>query len=171
MIDNNTVQPKTAQGDVAIDPTWSPLRCEKKITFLGGTTDAWGDDGGALDGGAIYTVTGVVRVRVFAECTTLLAGGATIEVGVSSQTAIFLPQETDTQIDAGELWFNNATPATTFILGQEEDAVGNLPEYVLNGNDIILTVSGGNDVDSGVLDFYCLWVPWSSDGSVAKTTT
>lgn len=153
-------------------PIWTDgLITKRTITFAGATANAWGNDGGTLDGGALFTVTGVVRARVFAECTTLLAGGATIEVGISGDTAIFLPQETDTDIDAEELWFNNATPATYFVLGEEAAAADNLPEYVLNGNDIILTVSGGNDVDSGVLDFYCLWVPWSDDGSVAATTT
>lgn len=151
--------------------TTDGLITKRTIIFAGATSDAWGNDEGALDGAALFTVTGVVRARVFAECTTNLVGGATIEVGVTAQTAIFLPQETDTEIDAGELWFNNATPATSFILGQEEDSTGNLPEYVLNGLDIIFTVSGGQDVDSGVLDFYCIWVPWSEDGNVVATTT
>lgn len=153
-------------------PIWTDgIITKRPVTFLGGTTNAWGDDGGALDGAALFTVTGVVRARVFAVCNTLLAGGATIEVGIASHTAIFLPQETDTDIDAGEMWFNNATPAVYFESGEQSAAADNLPEYVLNAQDIIFTVSGGQNVTSGQLDFYCIWVPWSSDGNVSATTT
>ncbi|MCP3681668.1 MAG: hypothetical protein GY861_03165 [bacterium] len=143
---------------------------KKTITFDGATADAWGNDGGALDGAAIFTVTGLVRIKaVIGVCTTLLAGGATIETGITGATAIFHAQTTDTDIDAGEIWFNSATPATYFILGESTAAADNLPEYVLNGNDVIFTVSGGQDVDSGVIDFYCIWVPWSDTGNVVDS--
>jgi len=145
------------------------LITKKTITFAGATADAWGNDGGALDAGAIFTVTGIVKVQLLAECTTDLVGGATIEVGISGNTAIFLPQETDTEIDDGEMWLNNATPATSYVIGEEEAAADNLPIYLLNGTDIIFTVSGANDVDSGVLDFYAIWSPISSDADVADS--
>ena len=145
------------------------LITKKTITFAGATADAWGNDGGALDGGAIFTVTGVVQARILGVCTTLLAGGATLETGIAGATAIYNAQTTDTDIDAGEFWFNSATPAAYFILGQEDDSTGNLPLYTLNGQDIILTVSGGNDTDSGVIDFFAIWNPISSDGSVADS--
>ena len=143
-----------------------PFVTKRSITFAGGTTDAWGDDGGALDGGAVFTVTGAVECRVLGVCTTNLAGGATLEVGITGATAIFMAQTTDTDIDAGELWFNSATPATYFVSGESEAAADNFPIYVLNGNDIILTVSGGANTTSGVVDFYCYWIPLSTDGSV-----
>ena len=53
------------------------LITKKTITFDGGTTNGWGDDGGALDGAAIFTVTGVVFARMFGICTTNLAGTGT----------------------------------------------------------------------------------------------
>jgi hypothetical protein len=161
----------TFRRDANSVPIWTDgIISKKSVTFAGGTTNAWGDDGGTRDGGALFTVTGVVRARVFGECTTLLAGGATIEVGITGATAIFLPQETDTDIDAGELWFNNANPATYFILGEQAAAADNLPEYILNGNDIIFTVSGGANTTSGVIDFFCIWVPWSDDGDVSPSS-
>jgi len=153
-------------------PIWTDgIITKRTVTFAGATANAWGNDGGTLDGGALFTVTGLVRARVLGVCTTLLAGGATIEVGITGDTAIFLPQETDIDIDANEIWVNDATPATYHIIGEEAAAADNLPEYLLNGNDIILTVSGGNDVDSGVIDFYCIWVPWGDTGNVVATTT
>lgn len=143
-----------------------PFMAKKIVTFAGGTTDAWGDDGGALDGGALFTVTGVVKCIVVGKCTTNLAGGATLEVGITGATAIFMPQTTDTDIDAGDIWLNNATPVTYYIVGESEAAADNLPIYMLNGNDIILTVTGGTNTTSGVVEFYCYWTPISSDGNV-----
>jgi hypothetical protein len=144
---------------------------KRTITFLGGTTDAWGDDGGALDDSALFTVTGLVQAQVLAVCTTLLTGDtATIEVGITGDTAIFLPTETATQIDADQIWVNDAANAAYIILGEEEAAADNLPKYLLYGNDIILTVKTAN-VTAGVLDFYCIWSPISTDGDVTATTT
>lgn len=150
-----------------------PFRTKRTITFAGGTTNAWGDDGGTLDGGVVYTVTGLVQIKLVAVCTTLLDtdGAAVIEVGVSGDTAIFMPQTTATTIDAGEIWPNDTTPATKFIIGEEQGAAENWPEYMLNGNDIILTVTGAANVTAGVLDFYALWKPISDNGSVVATTT
>lgn len=144
---------------------------KKSVTFAGATADAWGNDGGALDGAALFTVTGVVKAQVFGVCSVNLAGGATIEVGIDGATAIFLPQETDTDIDAGEMWVNDAAPATYYILGEEEAAADNLPLYLLNGNDIIFTVSGGANVTAGQMDFYCIWTPISTDGSVVASSS
>ena len=101
-----------------------------------------------------------------ATCTTDLTGAsATVELGITGATAIFMPTETATQIDAGQIWLNDAGNATYAIIGEEDAAADNLPLYLLNGNDIILTVTTAN-VDAGVLNFYALWEPISSDGNV-----
>lgn len=142
------------------------FRTKKTITFAGATTNAWGDDGGTRDGGAIFTVTGLVKCQVLGEVTTNLAGGATLEVGIAGATAIFLPQETDTDLDAGNIWLNDATAAAHYIIGEEQAAADNLPIYLLNGQDIILTVSGGANTTSGVIDFFALWSPISDDGAI-----
>ncbi len=146
-----------------------PFRTKKTVTFAGGTTDAWGDDGGALDGGAIFTVTGLLKCVVLGEVTTNLAGGATLEVGITGATAIFLPQETDTDLDAGNIWLNDATAAAYYSIGEEAASADNLPVYLLNGQDIILTVSGGANTTAGVIDFFCLWSPVSDDASVTDS--
>jgi len=144
---------------------------KRTITFAGATTDAWGNDGGALDDSAIYTVTGLVFIQLIAVCTTsLTGGGATIEVGITGDTAIFMPIETSTQIDADQIWMNDAGNAAYGIIGGETAAAGNLPEYALNGNDIILTAKTA-DTETGVLDFYAIWRPISDTGDVVATTT
>lgn len=145
------------------------LVTKKTITFAGATTDAWGNDGGALDGAAIFSVTGLVQAQIVAVCKTDLTGNnSTIEVGISGGTAIFMPTETATQIDAGQLWANDAANGTSLILGEETAAAGNLPLYLLSGTNIILTVKTAN-VTGGVLDFYCIWTPISTDGLVADS--
>jgi len=153
-------------------PIWTDGFITKKtITFAGATTDAWGNDGGALDGAAIFTVTGVVRVRVFGICTTNLAGSGTHAVGIAGATTIYLPTEDAADINAGDFVANNATVGAYLILGEQAAAADNFPEYALNGQDIIMTIAGGANIESGVIDYYCIWVPWSDDASVTASTS
>lgn len=148
-----------------------PFRTKRTITFTGETADAWGNDGGALDDSAIFTVTGLVQCKLVADIKTNLTGDtATIEVGIVGATAIFMPTETATQLDAGQVWFNDAGNATYGIIGEEAAAADNFPEYILNGDDIILTVKTAN-VTAGKIDFYALWSPISDNASIVATTT
>lgn len=142
---------------------------KKTITFVGGTTDGWGDDGGALDGGAIFTVTGAIRVQMFGICSTDLAGSGNHAVGITGAVTIFLPTEAAVDINEDDFVVNNASTAAHFILGQEEDAAGNFPEYLLNGQDIIMTITGGANITSGVIDYYAIWTPWSDDGDLVDS--
>jgi hypothetical protein len=146
--------------------TTDGIPTKKTITFLGGTTDAWGDDEGALDGGVMFTVTGAVRIRMFGICTTDLAGSGNHSVGITGAVTIFLPTEAAVDINVDDLVVNNATTADYFIFGDEAEAADNFPEYLLNGNDIIMTITGGANITSGVIDYYCIWTPFSSDGNV-----
>tara|TARA_Y100000310_G_scaffold343775_1_gene452961 strand:+ start:3119 stop:3580 length:462 start_codon:yes stop_codon:yes gene_type:complete len=109
----------------------------------------------------VFTVTGDVLVSVWGQCKTNIVGAGTIEVGITGNTAAIIAQIADaTNLDAGENWVD-ATPETvsalpgTFILN--------------NGADIILTI-GTADLTAGVVDFYCVWRPLSSDGEVTVTT-
>lgn len=145
------------------------LITKKTITFDGGTTDGWGDDGGALDGAAIFTVTGVVQVVMFGICTVNLAGTGTHAVGVATATTIYLPTEAAVDINAGDYVINNATTTAFPILGAESDAAGNFPQYALNGQDIIMTIANSNNITSGVIVYYAIWNPISSDGAVADS--
>ena len=149
-----------------------PFRTKRNIIFAGATTDAWGNDGGALDGAAIFTVTGLVQIKLIGQVSTSLTGAsATLAVGIAGATTIFMTTETGTDLDAGNIWLNDATQAAYYIIGEEQAAADNWPEYVLNGQDVILTVAGGANVETGVIDFFALWKPLSNDGSVVATTT
>jgi hypothetical protein len=129
--------------------------------FAGGTTNARGDDGGTNDPFTLFTVTGDVLVRMFGVCTVNLAGaGATVEVGVTGNTAALIAQTTGTDIDANDI-FNDASPAVG------TDTLANItgPHVIVNGLDIIETVATAN-VTSGNIYYVCLWQPLSEDGDV-----
>lgn len=110
----------------------------------------------------LFTVTGDVLLSVFAVCSTNLAGSATIEVGVTGNTAGILAQIADaTTLDAGEVWVDD-----TATIGVKAIPTTKL---VTNGLDVLLTI-GSADLTAGVVTFYCLWRPLSSDGNVTVTT-
>lgn len=125
------------------------LAASKAITYAAGTT-------GATGATTLFTVTGTVAVRIFAVCSSDLTSGgaATIEVGIAGNTAALLAQTTATGIDAGEFWIDTG-PAT----------IEALPAIQLCAADIIQTIAT-TTVSGGVLTYYCLWSPISSNGNV-----
>lgn len=125
------------------------LTVSKDITYAAGTT-------GATGATTLFTVTGVVAVRVFAVCSADLTSGgsATIEVGISGNTAALIAQTTATGIDTGEFWIDTG-PATIELL----------PNPSLCRANIIQTI-GTTTITGGTLSYYCIWVPISSDGDV-----
>jgi hypothetical protein len=112
---------------------------------------------GAVGATTLFTVTGDVIVNIFAVCSEDLAGAtATVEVGISGNTAALIAQTTGTTIDVGEIWATTS-PATVLALPSEK--------ILMNGTDIIQTIATANVTD-GTLTYYCLWYPLSSDASV-----
>ena len=126
------------------------LTVSKAITYVAGTT-------GATGATTLFTVTGAIAVKVFAVCSVLLdqtGATATLEVGITANTAAIIAQTAATVIDAGEIWYGTTPPT-----------VGVMPsQLILSGTDIIQTIAG-NSVKEGVLTYYCLWAPISSDGN------
>lgn len=125
----------------------------RPTAFLGGTANSRGDNGGTSDPYTLFTVTGDVLVKLYGVCTTDLAGAtATLEVGVTGNTAGLIAQTTATDIDNTDIWRHN-TPA----VGVE--SIGNIPtNIIVNGLDIIETV-GTADITSGNIYYVCLWRP------------
>src|SRR3990172_11877847 len=72
------------------------------------------DDTGAAGSYTIFTITGDVLLRVFGVCKEALTSGgaATIELGVSGNTAALIAQATATALILNEIW-HDATPTTT----------------------------------------------------------
>jgi hypothetical protein len=146
--------------------TDNPLvwRIAKKVSsaFAGGTTNAHGDDGGTSDPYTLFTVTGDVVIKaIWGICNVSLTGAtATIEVGVTGNTAGLIAQETATEIDAGGVYVS-ATQAVGLAAAAGSGAL--IP--LADGLDIIETV-GTADVTAGQIDYYVVWAPCEPGASV-----
>ncbi len=152
-------------GNDLIDTRHSNLRYtgwrqeEKEITYAGATTNAIGDFNGTGEPHTLFTVTGIVAVKLFAVCTTTLTidATATAEVGTSITTAGLIAQTAGDAIDVNEIW-HDASPDASI----EEVAV--VAERIVQ-EDIIGTTATAN-INTGVIKYYCHWRPISQDGNV-----
>jgi hypothetical protein len=142
-------------GNYVPIPSNEAFKLESTWTFVTSTT-------GATGAHTLFTVTGNNLVQVFGIVDTDLTGAATLEVGVAGNTAGLLAQTANaTTLDDGEIYVD-ATSAT---------GVETLPgTFIINdGADILMTI-GSTAITGGVIDFYCLWRPLSSDGNITVTT-
>ncbi len=117
---------------------------------------------GAAGSHTLFTVTGDVLVTIFGSCTTNMDGaGADFEVGVTSNTAGLIAQIADVEdLDAGDI-YQDATPEVgTVALPSSRIIVGGL--------DILLKITNA-DITAGVVDWYLLWRPLSSDANITVT--
>ena len=131
---------------------------EKSMTFAGGTTNDPGDFDGTGNPATLFTVTGVVKMQLFAVCSTGLAGAtATISIGTTVTTAGLIAQTTATNLAANEIW-HDATPDASVELSTVAS------EKIVSQN-VIQTVGTAN-ITAGVVKYYCLWKPVSSNGNV-----
>ena len=122
----------------------------KAITYSALTT-------GAVGATTLFTVTGVVAVRLFGVVSGAdLTGAGTLEAGISGNTAALIAQTTGTGLDVGEVWIDNA-PATVEALPAMQ--------ILAAGTDVIQTI-GTDTITAGTITYYCLWYPISTDGNV-----
>lgn len=113
----------------------------------------------------LFTVTGAVQIMLVAACTESLAEAlatASVEVGVSTDTAGLIAQTPALDINIGHIW-RDAIPAAMEVMSSFGGA------FIGGGEDIILTVAGGvgRDVNDGTIEFTCFWTPLTADGNVA----
>lgn len=141
---------------------WYGNQATKNVVFAGGTTNDKGDFDGTGNPYTLFTVTGLVSMRLFAVCTTDLTGAsATLEVGTALSTAGLIAQTTATNIDANEIW-HDATPDASIELSTIA------AERIVKQN-VIQTVGTAN-ITAGAITYYCFWKPLSEDGNVVPTT-
>ena len=147
------------RGQVAEAAAGIGAYASKTITFAGGTSNGIGDDGGTQDPLTLFTVTGTVKMKLFATCGVNLAsaGGGTVSVGTAITAAGLIAATTATDIDANEIW-HDATPDASVELWTVAT------EKIVR-QDVIMTV-GTADVTAGELTFHCIWAPISADGNV-----
>ena len=119
--------------------------------FAGETLDARGDVDGVNVAYPLFKVNGDVLVRIFGVCTASLAGAATLEVGVSGNTAKLIAQTTATEIDINELWSD-----TSPTVGVDTLASITGPYLIVNGADIIETTASAN-ITEGNIYYVCMW--------------
>ena len=128
----------------------------KSITFNGAAGT------GAVGAVPIFTVTGEVLICVLVPfCTTDLTEGAptaTLALGVTGSTSLFLAATTATAIDANEFWITTTPPANGFALPAA------FKDIAITDN-IIGTVAT-QSVASGVIRFDLWYLPLSSNGGV-----
>ena len=119
---------------------------------------------GATGSHTLFTVTGDVLVNVWGYCSVNMEGaGADFEVGVTGNTAGLIAQIADVEdLDAGDV-YQNGTPT----VGVGAALANAIPLH--GGLDILLKITNAN-ITAGVVDFYCLFRPISSDGKVEVTT-
>lgn len=116
----------------------------------------------------VFTVTGLVRMRMWIECTGTLidaADGADIQFGVEGATNAFIAAtgaagKGGVGLATGELWYDTS-PTTVY-----DTAANVMMDYVINGLDVGYEITGAA-LTGGSLVFHCVWEPLNATGNVA----
>ena len=139
-------------------------RIAKKVgsAFTGAIANSHGDYDGTGNPYTLFTVTGdVILQAVWGIVNVSLTGAsATVQVGVTGNTAAILALETATELDDGGV-FVSATQA----VGVAPIANSGAMLALNDGLDIIETLATAN-VDAGQIDYYCIWAPVEKDASI-----
>lgn len=147
------------EGVPLISTDWGYL-AYKKMTFAGGTANDPGDYDGTGNPATLFTVSGTCKIRLLAVGHTDLVGAAaTIIVGTSKDTDALIASTTATDIDAMEIWHDNA-PDNSVELASV------VPEEIVAGGDDIIQTVGAANITAGVIEYMCWWYPLSPDGEV-----
>ena len=126
----------------------------KTITFTGGAGL------GAVGAVPLFTTTGRVHIeRLMPYCTVDLVGAtATLALGVTGSTAIFIAATTATDLDAADFWVDTAPDPAAVALPAA------LKEIMIDAN-IIGTVATA-DITGGAILFTAHWWPISAGATL-----
>lgn len=106
----------------------------------------------------IFTVTGLIKCKLYVYCSGDLVGGTNASLGGSLNSATDIVSATGISgIDAGELWIDSSPASIELSTAAAERLVA--------GN-IILSKSG-TDITAGILNFDLVWLPISANGNVS----
>lgn len=143
--------------DIMTLSTRNYMRRESKAMTFSNAADL-----GAVGNVPLFTVTGeVLIVAMVPFCTTLLteAGAtATLALGVTGSTSLFIAATNAVDIDANEFWVDTAPDANGIAVPAA------LKDIAITDN-IVGTV-GVQAVTGGVIRFDVLYIPLSGDGLV-----
>ncbi len=112
----------------------------------------------------VFTVTGMVRMKILAECTETLVGSVNtteIAFGTDTSGSAWIGGTSANIIASGEMWCDSSP---TEVQGAYSTVV--LDKVVTAGKDIGYTV-GTTEVSAGIMTFHCWWSPLNSSGAVA----
>jgi hypothetical protein len=136
---------------------------ETPATAFTTATNTRGDFDGTAMPYTLFNVTGDVIVRVYGVCTTTIvsAGGGTLSVGVTNNTAKLIASTTAASITTTVNFWPDATIYDSTDLLSKVTG----PFIIVNSANIIETI-GTADISAGQLYYICLWRPISHDGLV-----
>lgn len=110
----------------------------------------------------VFDVTGAVRTKILAECTTSLVGSANtavIALGTGNGTSSFIGGTSAELIDAGEVWCDSTVTET-------DGAYGTLIlDKVVVSTPIGYEI-GTASMSTGVITFHCWYTPLNATGNV-----
>ena len=138
----------------------SPLlrRARATLTFTGAAN--FGQAGTAA---TVFTVTGEIHiVSLVPFCTTNLTEAlatATVALGVTGSTALFIAATNSVDIDANEFWVDTAPDANGIALPAA------LRDIVITDN--VIVTCAAQDTNAGVIRFDMIYYPLSADGLAA----
>ena len=141
----------------------SLIESQMKVARVTVTFDGTAGGGEAATAVPVFTVTGeVMVVALMPYCVTLLTetgGTATVALGITGSTSLFIAATGAIGIDANEFWVDTAPDPNGVLLPAA------LKDVLLTDN-VIMTVATA-DIDSGAIEFTCYYLPISLDGAVA----
>jgi hypothetical protein len=125
------------------------------ITFVAGTT-------GTVATHELFTVTGLVKIKIIAEVTVNVAGTGSIQLGTEDTTDAIIAVTAGTDLDAEELWYD-ATPTTKI-----DTTTTVILDKIVNAADIGYEISVGT-LTSGAITFHCWYTPLNATGAVVAS--
>lgn len=139
------------------NPTGVTLRfVSKSVTFTGAANL------GAVGAVPLFTITGQVLISIMIPFCTLnlnpAVAGATIALGTTNSTALFIAATTAADIDTNEFWVDTAPDAAGVAIPAA------LIDIAITEN-IIGTVAT-QAIDGGTLRVDVYWLPLSPDGAL-----
>ena len=137
----------------------------KTMTYTGATNL------GAVGNANIFNITGrVIVVALSAYCTTSLGeaapGSATISLGVTSSTALFIPATTALDIDANEFWLDTTPDAFGLALPA---TLKDIVIFGVTSDNWITNQVATAAINAGVIVYECWWMPLSANGNLTPS--
>jgi hypothetical protein len=111
----------------------------------------------------VFTVTGAVRMKVLAECTTDMvpsAEGGLICLGVEDATSAWIAATSMSIIAANEIWCDSTPTETNGAYGTV------VLDKVVISKDVGYQIATAS-ASTGVITFHCWWTPLNATGAVA----